>query len=305
MGENHSFWQEHESLERRKRKKLSKRTHALLALGLAVELRASVEQYMMEAATQGRAAGDDHDVAELPTQHVNTARARRPPPPARPWMGDTDVVQLPALQVQRALVEQEATSSHMNPSGSASSASAPLPNQPDAQHYVASRDEACDPCSESEEEEDDMVLGHASTYDSTFDETDPVVQRSKATACEASAACARMPDENGFDIEEMQAAQARDAGRPSQEDAGNPELVPDGRSSSSRGNVFRRHLQNHENADQPQFAVDVQPEQGLRLRPEPPRAQDDADAFAPPPPLNAYRRPLRQYMLPAEAAMIE
>eukprot|EP00928_Gymnodinium_smaydae_P048201 TRINITY_DN3221_c0_g1_i3.p1 TRINITY_DN3221_c0_g1~~TRINITY_DN3221_c0_g1_i3.p1 ORF type:complete len:251 (-),score=60.47 TRINITY_DN3221_c0_g1_i3:56-808(-) len=140
-GEHDAFWQRHECLERREHKRLSKRTHALLALGRASELRAAVEEYMMEPVLQVQQQKEEQEEQQC------VAKSRRPPPPARRRsrsVGHSKVRQVAPLQGQRALDDQEATSAQMSAWGCASGAAAPSAN--DAGD--------CDPGSESEEEDE-------------------------------------------------------------------------------------------------------------------------------------------------------
>eukprot|EP00928_Gymnodinium_smaydae_P065972 TRINITY_DN49037_c0_g1_i1.p1 TRINITY_DN49037_c0_g1~~TRINITY_DN49037_c0_g1_i1.p1 ORF type:complete len:331 (-),score=47.94 TRINITY_DN49037_c0_g1_i1:180-1172(-) len=224
MGEHHTFWQTHECMERREHKNLSKRTHALLALGRAAELRVAVEEYMMEP-----------------------VKPRRPPPPARPRSRSVEsekskVGQVAPAQGQRSVDDQEATTSNMCPMDRASIASASLPNdalylQPNFQHA----DDDMGEDSEAEEE-GEVVLGHASSFDSTFDgEVEPVKLNSKATEDQAGAPRSNSPDKEISDAAEMHAEGAKGHGHLHGDDAGNQDLSLDGRMSTSQGNFLRHH----------------------------------------------------------------
>eukprot|EP00928_Gymnodinium_smaydae_P079245 TRINITY_DN6321_c0_g1_i4.p1 TRINITY_DN6321_c0_g1~~TRINITY_DN6321_c0_g1_i4.p1 ORF type:complete len:311 (-),score=24.86 TRINITY_DN6321_c0_g1_i4:264-1196(-) len=80
VGVGHDFWQNFESSERRKVRRLPTKTHVLLALGRAVELRAAVEEYMLEPVPVSHQAVAPELLVQQPPA---VARVRRPAPPAR------------------------------------------------------------------------------------------------------------------------------------------------------------------------------------------------------------------------------
>eukprot|EP00928_Gymnodinium_smaydae_P048205 TRINITY_DN3221_c0_g2_i1.p1 TRINITY_DN3221_c0_g2~~TRINITY_DN3221_c0_g2_i1.p1 ORF type:complete len:319 (-),score=53.31 TRINITY_DN3221_c0_g2_i1:408-1364(-) len=285
MGEHHTFWQRHESLERREHKRLSKRTHAMLALGRGAELRAAVEEYMTEPVLQVQQQQEQQCVA----------KSRRPPPPARRRsrsVGHSKVKHVSLLQGQRALDDQEATSSQMCPEGRASAPSADdaLCLQPDFQY--------AEDDSESEEEED-VVMGHVSCINTALDEeAEPVVLRSKATAGQVSTPRTNWPDEEVHDATEIRADQAQDDGHLHRDDAGDQELSGGGRVSTFREKFLRRRLPDIADAVASQVALGLQLGHDLPLSPEPPRTDDMPVC----PPAPSYQRPLRAYTIRVEAA---
>eukprot|EP00928_Gymnodinium_smaydae_P079246 TRINITY_DN6321_c0_g2_i1.p1 TRINITY_DN6321_c0_g2~~TRINITY_DN6321_c0_g2_i1.p1 ORF type:complete len:289 (-),score=38.57 TRINITY_DN6321_c0_g2_i1:201-1067(-) len=86
VGVGYDFLRNYESSERRKLRDLHAKTHTLLALGRAVELRAAVEVYMSEPALVPLVAVAPELLAEQRPAAPNAAapRVRRPAPPARP-----------------------------------------------------------------------------------------------------------------------------------------------------------------------------------------------------------------------------
>eukprot|EP00928_Gymnodinium_smaydae_P021987 TRINITY_DN18614_c0_g1_i1.p1 TRINITY_DN18614_c0_g1~~TRINITY_DN18614_c0_g1_i1.p1 ORF type:complete len:382 (+),score=70.57 TRINITY_DN18614_c0_g1_i1:73-1218(+) len=350
MGEHYIFWQTHESLERREHRTLSKRTHALLALGRATELRAAVEEYMREPAPQvpqAVAAGNDaleassqqqqqHHQQQQSARSADAGTSRRPPPPARRQSksaGHSKVEQLPVSQGTRSLDGQQASSSNMFPGASAFSDSAPAPSgsfslKPgsynvdgcdgehdnpcsDSEEEEDEHDNPCSdseqedehdsPCSDSEEEEDNIVLGHASSFESTFDNCEPVITSPKVTADLLSAPRTEQLDKQVSNMTEMETYHATKEGHVNNVEAADQELLHDGHTSTFRGNCFRRRLRGATIADPTRVALELRLQPELPLNPEPPQAED---SFARPP-ARTYRRPLRAYTLPVEVAADE
>eukprot|EP00928_Gymnodinium_smaydae_P049227 TRINITY_DN3301_c0_g1_i1.p1 TRINITY_DN3301_c0_g1~~TRINITY_DN3301_c0_g1_i1.p1 ORF type:complete len:297 (-),score=39.93 TRINITY_DN3301_c0_g1_i1:149-1039(-) len=136
VGAGHDFWKGHEILERRKLRDLPAKTHALLALGRAVEMRAAVEEYMSEPVTQvpvtTRSRGNlarrgqrrplapkapaarprrPPPPARQRSSPVGSPGSRRPPPPARQrssFVGSSEVRQVPIDAMERSLDDQDA-----------------------------------------------------------------------------------------------------------------------------------------------------------------------------------------------------
>eukprot|EP00928_Gymnodinium_smaydae_P079244 TRINITY_DN6321_c0_g1_i1.p1 TRINITY_DN6321_c0_g1~~TRINITY_DN6321_c0_g1_i1.p1 ORF type:complete len:313 (-),score=42.69 TRINITY_DN6321_c0_g1_i1:730-1668(-) len=85
VGVGYDFWRNYESSERRKLRDLHAKTHTLLALGRAVELRAAVEIYMSEPSLFPHVpVAPEPLVEQRPVApNATAARVRRPAPPAR------------------------------------------------------------------------------------------------------------------------------------------------------------------------------------------------------------------------------
>eukprot|EP00928_Gymnodinium_smaydae_P049228 TRINITY_DN3301_c0_g3_i1.p1 TRINITY_DN3301_c0_g3~~TRINITY_DN3301_c0_g3_i1.p1 ORF type:complete len:300 (-),score=41.21 TRINITY_DN3301_c0_g3_i1:453-1352(-) len=119
VGAGHDFWKGHEILERRALRNLPAKTHALLALGRAVEMRAAVEEYMSEPVTQvpvtavtaGTQGTQKRRGLRRPSApNATVARSRRPPPPARQRsssVGSREVRQVPTDKIKRSVDDQD------------------------------------------------------------------------------------------------------------------------------------------------------------------------------------------------------
>eukprot|EP00928_Gymnodinium_smaydae_P002688 TRINITY_DN10965_c0_g2_i1.p1 TRINITY_DN10965_c0_g2~~TRINITY_DN10965_c0_g2_i1.p1 ORF type:complete len:345 (+),score=77.20 TRINITY_DN10965_c0_g2_i1:135-1037(+) len=300
MGEHHEFWQNHESTERRQLKKLPIRKHELLALGRATELRAAVEVYMKEPASQVAAAGAVSKAAvalrRQPPQSTASAQVprRAPPPPARRRsrsVGDSKAREGAALHRQRslssALDDQDAAiPSHL----SAARCREFAPAQNDPLHAEDCHGEDADSASDSEDE--DTPFEHASSFESTFDGL--LMPSTHRGADEASALGANraLGSTQGMAEKQLEHSEAaNDLG--DSRSAASPALALDGHVPKFRRSVLRGRAAAADAAQQL--------EQDLPLRPVPPRSDD---VFAQPQP-RTYNRPLRAYVFPDEAARHE
>eukprot|EP00928_Gymnodinium_smaydae_P010917 TRINITY_DN14111_c0_g2_i1.p1 TRINITY_DN14111_c0_g2~~TRINITY_DN14111_c0_g2_i1.p1 ORF type:complete len:345 (+),score=56.77 TRINITY_DN14111_c0_g2_i1:93-1127(+) len=286
-GEHFTFWQDHESRERRELRNLSKQKHAQLALGRAAQMRASVVEYMKESISQlpelnaWNAAVEELDGHKqqpvVSAGEVHVAKVRRPAPKARHSSVD-DCKRRPVLAPLRQFLQDsgEALARHgllQDMRLASAPANGEVGLEPKSFQALEGRcasgelaswrdeDDDDDKNDADEEETEEAEAVYGSSFESTFD------------GCVALSLVSKVTADGGGSPRRSKIVQVNidtEADQPTLKGAESRVTCVEHDLSTQHGKLLRRQFRFATIADPSQSASEFQRHEEFHLRPYPP-----------------------------------